>query len=61
VIPFITAIQFKRGFRGTIFLAIVISLVSVFIGLFLAYYLNLSTGGAIVLVALAFFIASLFV
>ena len=61
VIPFITAIQFKRGFRGTIFLAIAISLASVFIGLFLAYYLNLSTGGAIVLVALAFFIASLFV
>ena len=61
VIPFITAIQFRRGFRDTLFLAIAISLVSVFVGLFLAYYLNLSSGGAIVLTALAFFIASLFV
>ena len=61
VIPFITAIQFRRGFRGTLFLAIVISLVSVFVGLFLAYYLNLSSGGAIVLTTLAFFIFSLFI
>lgn len=61
VIPFITAIQFKRGFRDTVFLAVGISLISVFAGLFLAYYLNLASGGAIVLVALAFFLFSLFV
>lgn len=60
VIPFISAMQFQRGFRETLLLSIVFSLVSVFSGLFLAYYLDLASGGAIVMVALALFLISLF-
>ncbi len=60
VIPVITALQFKRGFGKTIFIAILISLVSVFGGLFASYYLGGPSGGMIVLIALFIFLLSLF-
>jgi len=55
VIPVVTALQYKRGFKETIFIAEVISLFSVITGIFISYYLNLSPGGAIVLLALIIF------
>ncbi|HLD21618.1 MAG TPA: metal ABC transporter permease [Patescibacteria group bacterium] len=60
VIPVITGMQFQRGFRISMILSIIFSLLSVFVGLFLAYYFNLASGGSIVMVALFFFIISLF-
>jgi zinc transport system permease protein len=59
VVPVITAMQLSRGFRQTLIISVGISLTSVISGLFLSYYLDLASGGTIVLVALGFFILSL--
>jgi zinc transport system permease protein len=60
VIPVITAMQFNRSFKQTLLLSVIISLVSVIAGLFFSYFLGLASGGTIVLMALAFFIITLF-
>jgi zinc transport system permease protein len=59
VIPVITALQFKKSFKGTLIIAEIISLFSVVSGIFASYYLNIAAGGAIVLVALIIFCLSL--
>jgi len=59
VIPVITAMQFDRSFRETLLLSVVFSLLSVFLGLFLSYYLGLVSGGTIVIIALGIFLVSL--
>lgn len=59
VIPVLTAMLFSRSFKHTLFLSIAISLAAVIAGLFLSYYLDLASGGTIVLVSLSFFIAGL--
>jgi zinc transport system permease protein len=59
VIPVITALQYGGSFKQTIGLSIVFSLLSVIAGLFLSYYLNIASGGTIILVALAAFILTL--
>ncbi len=59
VIPVVTALQLRKSFQKTFFYSILFSLLSTVIGLFLSFYLNLSSGGTIVLVALAFFLFSL--
>ncbi|MEK7148523.1 MAG: metal ABC transporter permease [Patescibacteria group bacterium] len=59
VIPVISAMQYGRGFRFTLILSVIFSLVSVILGLFASYYLDLASGGAIVLVALIIFLLSL--
>lgn len=59
IIPGITAMQFKRSFKQTILLAVIISLLSVIVGLFASYYFGLASGGSIVVVAIIFFLSSL--
>ena len=60
VLPVIAAGRVAWSVRSTLLLAIGIGVVSVFVGLTLAYYADLAPGGAIVLVAAgAFAIASL--
>lgn len=59
VIPVLTAIQFGSSFVKTFIYAILLSLVAVIIGLFSSFYLNLPSGGAIVVIALIFFGLSL--
>lgn len=61
VIPVISAMQFGKGFKSTLLISVAFSLLSVIAGLFASYYFNLASGGAIVLVALVIFLASLFV
>jgi zinc transport system permease protein len=56
VVPVVTALQFKKSFKETIIIAEFISIFSVIAGIFASFYLNLSTGGTIVLIAIAFFI-----
>ena len=56
VIPVITALQFKKSFSHTIIYAEVISIFSVICGIIASFYLNLSTGGTIVLIMLAIFV-----
>ena len=59
VIPVITAMQFGRSFKKTLLLAVAFSLISVISGLYISYYLDLASGGTIVVVALLLFILSL--
>ncbi len=59
VIPVVTALQFKQSFKKTIIYAEVISIFSVVVGIFLSFYLNVSTGGTIVLITIVIFITSL--
>lgn len=56
VIPVVSAKQFSLSFRNTIFLSIAFSFVSVASGLILSYYLDLASGGTVVLVALFIFL-----
>ncbi len=59
VIPVVAALQWKLKFSHSIFLAITFSLVSIISGLIMSYYLDLASGGTIVLISLALFTVSL--
>jgi len=59
VIPVVTALQFRQSFTKTIVIAELVSLFSVVTGIFASFYLNLSTGGTIVLISLVVFALSL--
>lgn len=56
VIPVIAAHQFKKSFKISVKISIMFALLSVWIGLTVAFYANLPAGGSIVLVAIVFFI-----
>ncbi len=56
VIPAIAAMQLQRSFRQTLAIAVIISLISVIGGLFLSYYAGVSSGGAVVLLCIGFFL-----
>jgi zinc transport system permease protein len=56
VIPVVAALQLKKSFLKTLIYAEAISVFSVVSGIFASFYLNLSTGGTIVLIMLAIFI-----
>ncbi len=60
VLPISTALLYKENFLKTISLSTLFSLASVVSGLFISFYLGVSSGAAIVLVALSFFVLSLF-
>jgi len=59
VIPVVSALQFKKSFFHIAVIAEIISVLSVIIGIFSSFYLNLPTGATIVLVSILFFIFSL--
>lgn len=61
VIPVLTAMQFDRSFRQTLFIAMGVSMTSVMAGLILSYYLDLASGGTIVLTALTLFMVGHFI
>jgi zinc transport system permease protein len=56
VIPVVTAMQLRQSFLRTIITSIIFSLAAVVGGLFLSYYFNLASGGAIVVLALVVFL-----
>jgi len=56
VIPVITALQLRQSFVRTLVYAEIISLVSVISGMVVSFYLDLSTGGTIVLIMLGIFL-----
>jgi zinc transport system permease protein len=60
VIPASTALLMFSSFRKTMLGAIGIAVAAVIAGLILAYYFNLATGGAIVMVLIAAFAAAFF-
>ncbi len=61
VIPVVTALQLRTSFSKTILYAEIVSLFSVVAGIITSFYLNLSTGGTIVLVMLVIFVMVLVV
>jgi len=58
-IPASVALPLSKSFRQAIFGSIAVSVASVVLGLFLAYYFDLAAGGAVVLVLVAAFAAML--
>jgi len=58
VIPVMTSILYKKGFRITFFLSILISVLSVLSGLIVSYYWALAPGGTIVLILILLFVIS---
>ncbi|MCG6551702.1 MAG: metal ABC transporter permease [Candidatus Magnetominusculus sp. LBB02] len=61
VVPVVTAMQFGVSFRRTLFISIAISLASVMAGLVLSYYLDIASGGTIVITALGIFMVVWFI
>lgn len=59
VIPAITAMQYRVSFKRTMALSILFSLVAIVTGLVISFYLNLPSGGTIVMIALTVFFLSL--
>jgi len=59
VIPVVTALQFRKSFARTLIYSEIISLGSVIAGILASFYLNLSTGGTIILIMLCVFIATI--
>ncbi|MBI5230074.1 MAG: metal ABC transporter permease [Candidatus Magasanikbacteria bacterium] len=59
VIPVLTAMNYRRGFKQTLVIALVVSLVSVAVGLLISFYAGLPTGGTIILINLGLFIISM--
>lgn len=55
VIPVVTALQLKKSFKSTLLWAEFFSLISVLSGIIISFYLNLSSGGVIVLIMLSIF------
>ncbi len=58
VIPAITALRLAKNFRSTLWIAVLCSLISVVAGMIVSFYLDIATGGAIVLAALLLFAVS---
>lgn len=59
VIPASTALLLCKSFKQTIIYSILISIISVIIGLILAYYFDLAAGGAIVIVLITGFLLAI--
>lgn len=57
VIPVVTALQLRKSFKMTLLWAEVFSVLSVVLGIVVAFYAQISAGAAIILVALLFFIS----
>lgn len=56
VVPVVTALQLRKSFVETIIYAEAVSLFSVISGIIASFYLNVSTGGIIVLIMLTIFL-----
>lgn len=61
VLPVVTALQLRKNFLITLLWAEAISLFSVISGIIFSYYLNVSSGGTIVLVMLTIFVIVFFI
>ena len=56
IFPTVTALQVSKGFKGTILISSIISVLSVVLGTFISYILNFPTGATIVIINSIFFI-----
>jgi zinc transport system permease protein len=60
VIPTVAALQYRVGFKSTMFISLFFALFSVVFGMTLSYYFSLPSGATIVLAVIVVFIISLF-
>ncbi len=56
IIPALCAFQAARSFRGTLIFAASTAVLSVWVGIFLSFVMNVPTGATIVLLNFAFFL-----
>lgn len=56
ILPAVTSFQVARSFRGTLCVAAAVAVLSVWIGVFVSFVLNLPTGATIVLLNFVFFL-----
>lgn len=61
IIPPITAMQYKKTYKGTLFLSMFLSLIYIYFGLIISFYLNLKPGSVIVLISVLVLIITLLV
>ncbi len=61
VIPTVAALQFRVGFKNTMFISLLFALFSVLFGMITSYYYSLPSGATIVLSVIALFIFSLII
>ena len=59
VVPVICAMQFTRTYKQTLLVSIILSIIFVYVGLFVSYAYNLKPGSVIVLIAVLVLIVSL--
>lgn len=57
-VPVAAALQVGRSFRATMVLSYLFSVLSVILGLFFSYHLNLAPGGSIVIISVMLFLAA---
>jgi zinc transport system permease protein len=60
ILPAVTALQIAKSFRNTMVISSVIALLSVIIGIYISFAMNLPTGATIVMTNFIFFISAFF-
>lgn len=60
VIPTLIALRLSNSFKSTLIIASISSVLGIYIGIFLAYFFDLPTGGVIVMSQIGLFVLSLF-
>lgn len=58
IIPVMSALQFRRGFKKTLIFSVIFSVIAVLLGLAASYYLDIASGSAVVVISLVIFILS---
>jgi zinc transport system permease protein len=58
ILPVLTAMQYKKGFYYTMYIACICAVLSVWFGILLSFYCNIATGGTIVMVNILFYMCS---
>jgi zinc transport system permease protein len=61
VIPYAASLQLSKSYRASIIISVIISLLSAVIGITLSYYLDIASGGAMVLTSVAILVVSLII
>ena len=56
IIPVLTSLKLKQGFANTMILSAIFGVISVWLGVFGSFYLNLATGGLIVMVNIGLYV-----
>lgn len=61
VIPYAASLQLSKSYKASIIISVIISLLSAVIGITLSYYLDIASGGAMVLTSVAILVVSLII